>query len=114
LSVPIESLFYDDAGPHILTMGRRATPRGSTLHALLESGIAGLEQLDSEPFSQPADIDEELVAIEDLLYSGRAALDRALEVRNAIRARGDSATQDEIDEILDLIELATRDPVPAE
>jgi hypothetical protein len=114
VTVPIESLFYDDGGPHVLTTGRRPTPRGSTLQALLESGIAGLEQLDSEPFSQPADIDEELVPIEDLLYSGRAALDRAIEVRDAVRARGGPASQAEIDEVFDLLDLATRDLVPAE
>jgi hypothetical protein len=114
VTVPIESLFYDDGGPHVLTTGRRPTPRGSTLHALLESGIAGLEQLDSTPFSEPAEIDEELVAIEDLLYSGRAALDRAIEVRNAVRARGGPANQAEVDEIFDLLELATRDLAPTE
>ena len=112
--VPIESLFFDDAGPHILTTGRRPTPRGSALHALLESGISGLEQLDSEPFSQPADIDEPLVPIEDLLYSGRAALDRALQVRDAVRLRGAVPSQEEIDEIFDLLDLATRDFAPAE
>jgi hypothetical protein len=112
--VPIESLFYDDAGPHILTTGRRPTPRGSALHALLATGIAGLEQLDTEPFSPPVEIDDALVPIEDLLYRGRAALDRALEVRGVIRARGGAATQDEIEEIFDLIELAAHEPVAAE
>lgn len=114
MAVPIETLFYDDSGPHILATGRRPTPRGSALHALLESGIAGLEQLDSEPFSPPADIDDPPVAIEDLLYSGRAALERAIEVRDIIRARGGASTQDELEEIFDLLDLAANDPVPAE
>ena len=114
MTVPIDSLFYDDGGPHILTTGKRPTPRGSALHALLASGISGLEQLDTEPFSPPADLEEELISIDNLLYSGRAALDRALDIRGVIRARGGAATQDEIAEIFDLLELAARDPVPAE
>lgn len=114
VAVSIESLFYDDAGPHLLVTGRRPTPRGLALHALLESGIAGLGGLDTEPFSPPADIDEPPVPVEDLLYHGRAALDRAIEVRNIVRTRGGIALPEEIEEIFDLLELATRDPVLAE
>lgn len=112
--VPIETLFFDDEGPHVLLTGRRPTPRGTMLHALLESGIAGLEQLDSEPFSTPVEIDDELVPIEDLLYRGRAAFDRAMEVRNIIRARGGAATQEEIEEIFDLLDLASPEFAPVE
>jgi hypothetical protein len=46
------------------------------------------------------------VAIETLLYRGRQALDRALEIRGEILAAGSSPDRETIDELLDLIALA--------
>ncbi len=114
-AVPISSLFYNDAGPHVVRAGYpsresaalKPTPaRGQELRALLNSSIAQLGAVSGEtrrrtPPPMPAP-----VPIESLLYSGRAALDRALEVRNAIVASGGTAPSEMIEELLDLIVLA--------
>jgi hypothetical protein len=80
---------------------------GADLQALLASGIAGLNGLDKEPFSQPADIEEEMLPITHFLYRGRAALDRAIELRNEIRQRGSAPESSELDELFALLDLAT-------
>jgi chemotaxis protein histidine kinase CheA len=88
---------------------RAKTPSGRQLHALLEDGIAGLGDLATTPLSEPvAIIDETLVPIETLLYRGRAALDRAREIRDELRTRGGGPPDHEaLDELYDLLELAT-------
>jgi hypothetical protein len=80
---------------------------GADLQALLASGIAGLNMLDKEPFSQPADIEEEMLPITHFLYHGRAALERAIELRNEIRQRGSAPESSELDELFALLDLAT-------
>ncbi len=86
-----------------------ATPSGRDLHALLESGIAGIERLQDEPPpapSRPTPAIGDVVPVESLLYRGRAALGRAIELRDEIR-RGDAPpTQAQLDELFDLLDLA--------
>ncbi|HVE79721.1 MAG TPA: hypothetical protein VNA89_12690, partial [Gemmatimonadaceae bacterium] len=78
------------------------------LHAILDSGIARLGALAVTPLSEPAEIvDETLVPIETLLYRGRAALDRARELRDQLRAAGRAPAPEALDELYDLLELAT-------
>jgi hypothetical protein len=73
---------------------------------MLETGLAGLRPLAQEPLSEPAQLDnDQIVPIETLFYRGRAALSRALELRDAMRARG--AVDDEsLQELYDLLDLA--------
>jgi hypothetical protein len=80
---------------------------GADLRALLASGIAGLTKLSDEPFSPPVHIEEELLPIDEFLYRGRAALDRALELRDVITGRGGVPDADELGELFALLELAT-------
>lgn len=84
------------------------TPTGRDLQSMLATGIAGIERLDDAPLSEPvAIVDDSVVPIESLLYRGRAALDRALQLRESIRGRmkeGEPARED-VDELLDLLEL---------
>jgi len=117
--IPIAELFYDDAGPHILA---RATPagealrhtpprhtpaRGRELQDLLGTsilqlgGVAGATRKTPTPAPPP-------VAIETLLYRGRAALERALEIRSAILG-GAALSAETIEELLDLIALAAEE-----
>ena len=88
---------------------RSRTPSGRQLHSLLATGIAGLGDLATTPLSEPVlIIDETLVPIETLLYRGRAALDRARQLRDELRTRGGGPPDREaLDELYDLLELAT-------
>jgi hypothetical protein len=79
---------------------------GPELRTLLAQGLAGLKPLEVEPLSEPARLDEEtIVPIESLLYRGQAALRRAVEVRDEMRARG-AVDDDSLQELYDLLDLA--------
>jgi len=85
------------------------TPTGAELTQFLQSGIAGFNELDRTPLAPPAPLDDAtLVSIDDLLYRGRAALDRAIEVRDLIRLSGGN-TDDALAELFDLLDLAAAD-----
>ena len=78
--------------------------------ALIDSGIAALESISSKPLIAQiplSDEQAEVVPIESLLYRGRAALDRAIEIRDGIR--GESPDAEVLDELYDLLELARAD-----
>jgi hypothetical protein len=104
--VPIESLFYADAGPHIITDAPVLVAHGAALQSLLASGIAGLTPLGTEPFSEPAEIEDDALPIEMFLYRGRSALDRALELRGQVQRRGTPPESGEIEELFALLDLA--------
>lgn len=81
---------------------RRSTPtapRGSELHALLDKSVTAM----SAGWSAQA---PEAVPIDQLLYSGRAALMRAREIARIIRARGAENSRELLPELIDLLELA--------
>ncbi|HEX2781260.1 MAG TPA: Hpt domain-containing protein [Gemmatimonadaceae bacterium] len=84
------------------------TPTGRDLAALLDTGINALgRQLSQRPLSAAVPIvDESLVPIETLLYRGRAALDRAIALRNELRGGARNPSGDELAELYDLLELA--------
>ncbi|MDF2774115.1 MAG: Hpt domain protein, partial [Geminicoccaceae bacterium] len=85
------------------------TPSGPELHQFLQTGIAGFTSLDETPLAAPAPLDDAtVVSIDDLVYRGRAALERAIEVRDEIRLSG--RTSDEaLAELFDLLDLAATD-----
>jgi chemotaxis protein histidine kinase CheA len=89
--------------PFSLSQSRRSTA------ALLDSGIAAIELISSAPLAPRASIPEDaepLVPIESLLYRGRSALDRAVEIRDALRQSGPPTDPDALEELFDLLELA--------
>ena len=97
-------------------MARRpsTTPTGKELRALLQTGIAGFQDLSHSPLSEPASMgDDDIVPIESLLYRGRAALERAIAVRDDMqRARSagtGAADEASLAELFDLLELARRE-----
>ena len=114
-AIPISSFFFDDAGPHVVRAGfaprntvePRFTPaRGQELQALLSTSIAQLGAVSRER-SRRTPILPAPVAIDTLLFRGRAALDRALEIRSRLgSAMPDRQT---LDELLDLVALAATD-----
>lgn len=115
---PISAFFFDDPGPHVVRAGftgrEPATPkvtpaRGQELRALLNTSIAQLGAVSGETRRRtPAPLPPlpPPVAIETLLYRGRTALDRALELREDILEYGGAPSAEEIGELLDLIALA--------
>jgi len=85
------------------------TPTGPELRQFLETGIAGFEQLDHTPLAPPAPLDDAtIVSIDELVYRGRAALERAIEVRDEIRLSGGN-TDAALAELFDLLDLAAAD-----
>jgi len=112
--IPISELFYDDAGPHVvsadsvaLNPARFAPARGRELQDLLGTSIAqlgGVSGVHRRTPSAPAP-----VAIESLLYHGRAALDRAIEIGTELRQTDEMPDRETIEELLDLIQLAVEE-----
>jgi hypothetical protein len=87
--------------------GRTMTPTGRELKAFLDRGIETLGRLQDKPLREPTPLpDETIVPIQDLLYRGRAAVERARTLREEVRRRGGSPSQDVIDELYDLVDLA--------
>ena len=85
-------------------------PSGAALSSLLDAGLAGLSQLNDEHLSEPAPVDEDdygIVPIEDLLYRGKGALRRAVELGDALKRAVVPATPDALAELYDLLALAT-------
>lgn len=83
-----------------------ATPTGAELTQFLQSGIASFSELDRTPLAPPAPLDDAtLVPIDDLLYRGRSALARAIEVRDLIRLSSGN-TDEALAELFDLLDLA--------
>jgi hypothetical protein len=82
---------------------RVSTPRDTM--AVLDQGIDSLSSIAAMPMSDPVDIAEQpLVPIDALLYRGRAAIERAIELREEIR-RG-AANDENMAELFDLLDLA--------
>jgi hypothetical protein len=82
----------------------RTPPRGQELRDVLNSSLAtmrGLETRNSGP--QPV---TQLVPIQELLYRGQSAIDRAAEIRRALKKSGAPPTRALVDELVDLVELA--------
>ncbi|HUQ83046.1 MAG TPA: hypothetical protein VM076_17980 [Gemmatimonadaceae bacterium] len=85
------------------------TPTGAELRQFLQSGIAGFNELDQTPLAPPAPLDDAtLIPIDDLVYRGRAALQRAIEVRDLMRLSGGN-TDEALAELFDLLDLAAAD-----
>jgi len=87
------------------TAGATSTS-GRALHTLLGDSLARLASLEDEPLVEPLSLDDDaVVPVESLLYRGDAALERAREVRDAMRTRGE-ADPDTLQELYDLLDLA--------
>jgi hypothetical protein len=90
-----------------------APASGQALVELLETSISGLHRMvDDAALGAHPRVDDgsadEIVPVESLLYRGRAALARARELRDTLRA-ADAPDAALLDELYDLIDLAALD-----
>jgi hypothetical protein len=99
------------SGVATVSRPRSATPSaGAALGDLLDRGIRTLGTLPKTPLSNPVTLAEQPpVPIDVLLYRGRAALERAREIRDVIRQRGGVADAEALGELYDLLDLALTD-----
>jgi chemotaxis protein histidine kinase CheA len=80
------------------------------LGSLLDAGIAKLGALESAPLAAPAPLGEQPdVPIDVLLYRGRAAIERCLEIRDQVRSAGGPVDAETLGELFDLLDLALTD-----
>jgi chemotaxis protein histidine kinase CheA len=93
------------AAPRSQTPARGTTPaRGQELKDILNSSLATMRSLESRNSGpQPT----ELVPIQQLLYRGQRAIERAAEIRRALKKSGTPPTRALVDELVDLVELAS-------
>jgi len=93
------------AAPRSQTPARGSTPaRGQELKDILNSSLATMRSLESRNSGpQPT----ELVPIQQLLYRGQRAIERAAEIRRALKKSGTPPTRALVDELVDLVELAS-------
>jgi chemotaxis protein histidine kinase CheA len=84
----------------------RTPPRGQELRDVLNSSLATMRSLESRN-SGPQPAAAELVPIQELLYRGKRAIERAAEIRLALKKSGTPPTRALVDELVDLVELAS-------
>ena len=97
------------AAAAIAQLAGAAAPR-QELGSLLDTGIAKLGALRSTPLVAPAVLPEQpAVPIDVLLYRGRAALERCLEIRDRVRSAGGPVDAETLGELFDLLDLALTD-----
>jgi chemotaxis protein histidine kinase CheA len=84
----------------------RTPPRGKELRDVLNSSLATMASLEAR-HSGPQPPATELVPIQELLYRGQRAIERAAEIRRALKKSGTAPTRALVDELVDLVELAS-------
>ncbi len=80
-------------------------PRGQELRDVLSSSLATMRSLETRR-SGPHPAAGELVPVQQLLYRGQRAIERAAEIRRALNRAGSPPTRALVDELVDLVELA--------
>jgi chemotaxis protein histidine kinase CheA len=83
----------------------KTPPRGQELRDVLDSSLATMRSLETR-HSGPQPPATELVPIQELLYRGQRAIERAAEIRRALKKSGTPPTRALVDELVDLVELA--------
>ena len=95
--------------PPAPTAAKGHTPaRGQELKDMLNSSLATMRSLESR-HSGPEPPAGELVPIQTLLYRGQRAIERAAEIRRALKKSGTPPTRALVDELVDLVELASEE-----
>lgn len=84
----------------------KTPPRGKELRDVLNSSLATMRGLETRT-SGPQPVASEPVPIQQLLYRGQRAIERAAEIRRALKKSGTAPTRALVDELVDLVELAS-------
>src|SRR5688572_9561986 len=84
----------------------RTPARGQELRDVLNSSLATMRSLEGR-HSGPQPPATELVPIQELLYRGQRAIERAAEIRRALKKSGTPPTRALVEELVDLVELAS-------
>jgi hypothetical protein len=85
----------------------RAHVSGDHLAAALNGGLASLGALSSRPLTPTAPLGEQpAVPIDALVYRGKAALERAIEIREELRRASGPPSPAALEELYDLLDLA--------
>jgi len=87
-------------------LSARTPARGQELRDVLNSSLATMRSLENRN-SGPQPPATELVPIQELLYRGQRAIERAAEIRRALKKSGTPPTRALVDELVDLVELAS-------
>jgi chemotaxis protein histidine kinase CheA len=91
------------SAPALSTPGRRRERN------TLDGAIDFFDSVSRERFAEPIKLTEDVVPVDALLYRGRAALDRAIELKDWLRKAGGAPSQEVLEELYDLLELARID-----
>lgn len=80
----------------------------------LDLALEGLASLETERLAAPTPtLEQPVVPIESLVYRGRAAVRRAIEIRDEVRRGGAAPSMATIEELFDLLDLALLDEAAA-
>jgi len=92
---------------HAVSPVRAASPpKGQELRDVLSSSLATMRSLEARR-SGPHPAAGELVPIQQLVYRGQRAIERAAEIRRALKKSDTPPTRALVDELVDLVELAS-------
>lgn len=72
----------------------------------LDGAIAVFDSLADQRLAEPVALPDDVVPVDALLYRGRAALDRAIELSEWLRKAGGAPAREVLEELHDLLELA--------
>lgn len=92
--------------PPMPSVPRRSSRELDAATSALDASIAAFESISMERMAEPANLGEEMIPVDALFYRGRAALDRAIELRDGLRRAGGAAAPEVLEEIYDLLDLA--------
>lgn len=91
---------------HARVFSAVSSPVAKAHASSLDATIASFDAMSGERLAEPVPITDEVMPVDALLYRGRAAIDRAVEVRDAIRRAGGPPAPEMLEELYDLVELA--------
>lgn len=90
-----------------LASGNGGAPSGAALKSLLSQGLSGLSGLGSSTFAEPlVGEEDDVIPIEDLLFRGKDALQRALSIGESLKRSGSVPDAETLAELYDLLQLA--------